>query len=114
MSSESNNPGTPGEGSQGKPEGAASGKPSGESFDVLLADVPVELSVELGRVVMSLREVGARLGPGSIIPLSKLTGDKLDVRINERLVARAEAVAIGERYGARIVEIVRDEKESGS
>ncbi len=79
------------------------------SFEVLLSDVPLELSVELGRITLSLRDVAARLGPGSIIPLSKLTGEKLDVRINERLVARAEAVAIGERYGIRIVEIVRSE-----
>jgi flagellar motor switch protein FliN/FliY len=69
----------------------------------------VELSVELGRVTMSLKELIARLGPGSVIPLTKLTGEKLDVRINERLVARAEAVAIGERYGVRIVEIVRED-----
>jgi len=76
------------------------------SFDVLLADVPVELSVELGRVTLSLREVASRLGPGSIIQLAKLTGEKLDVRVNDRLVARAEALAVGERYGIRIVEIV--------
>lgn len=100
---------TPGAGETGKASDV--GGRAGESFDVLLGDVPVELSVELGRVVMTLKEVGARLGPGSIIPLAKLTGDKLDVRVNDRLVARAEAVAIGERYGARIVEIVRGDKE---
>lgn len=103
MSTEGKNPENP----KGQPDSAA----RVESFDLLLGDVPVELSVELGRVVMSLKEVGARLGPGSIIPLSKLTGDKLDVRVNERLVARAEAVAIGDRYGARIVEIVRNDKD---
>ena len=85
------------------------GAVDGQSFETLLSDVPLELSVELGRITLSLRDVAARLGPGSIIPLSKLTGEKLDVRINERLVARAEAVAIGERYGIRIVEIVRSE-----
>jgi flagellar motor switch protein FliN len=92
-------------------EGAApmGGAVDGQSFETLLSDVPLELSVELGRITLSLRDVAARLGPGSIIPLSKLTGEKLDVRINERLVARAEAVAIGERYGIRIVEIVRSE-----
>jgi flagellar motor switch protein FliN/FliY len=77
------------------------------SFETLLSDVPLELSVELGRITLSLRDVAARLGPGSIIALTKLTGEKLDVRINERLVARAEAVAIGERYGIRIVELIR-------
>ena len=81
--------------------------PDVASLENLLGDVPVELSVELGRVTMTLKELLARLGPGSVIPLTKLTGEKLDVRINERLVARAEAVAIGERYGVRITEIVR-------
>lgn len=76
------------------------------SFQTIFGDVPLELSVELGRVSMSLREVAGRLGPGSIIALAKLTGDKLDIRINDRLVARGEAVAVGERYGVRIVEIV--------
>ena len=86
---------------------APAGPSGGATFETLLADVPVEMSVELGRVVMSLKDVSGHLGPGSVIPLAKLTGDKLDVRVNQRLVARAEAVAIGDRYGARIVEIVR-------
>jgi flagellar motor switch protein FliN len=90
-------------------EGAGDGAGNGQSFEHLLSDVPLELSVELGRITLSLRDVAARLGPGSVIALTKLTGEKLDVRINERLVARAEAVAIGERYGIRIVEIVRSE-----
>ena len=77
-----------------------------DSFEALLGDVPLEISVELGRVTLSLREIASRLGPGSILTLSKLTGEKLDVRINERLVARGEAVAVGERYGIRIVEIL--------
>ena len=83
-------------------------KPAGEvpSFQSLLHDVPLELCVELGRVTLNLKELASRLGPGSVIPLNKLTGDKLDVRVNKRLVARAEAVAVGERCGVRIVEIV--------
>lgn len=76
------------------------------SFEAMLGDVPLELSVELGRVMLTLREIAGRLGPGSIIPLTTLTGDKLDVRINDRLVARGEAVAVGDCYGVRIVEIV--------
>jgi len=78
----------------------------GESLKSLLHDVPLELAVELGRITLNLSELAARLGPGSIIPLNKTTGDKLDVRVNGRLVARAEAVAVGERCGIRIVEIV--------
>ena len=77
------------------------------SFANLLHDVPLELTVELGRTRLSLREVAARLGPGSVIALAKLTGEKLDVRVNDRLVARGEAVAVGDRFGVRIVEIIR-------
>lgn len=79
------------------------------AFETLLGDVPLRVTVELGRVRMTLREIGQRLGPGSVIPLSKLTGESLDIRVNDRLVARAEAIAIGDRYGARIVEIVSGE-----
>jgi len=78
----------------------------GESLKSLLSDVPLELAVELGRITLNLGDLAARLGPGSVIPLNKTTGDKLDVRVNGRLVARAEAVAVGERCGVRIVEIV--------
>ncbi len=77
------------------------------SFQALLSDVPLNLAVELGRVSMNLADLASRLGPGSIIPLNKMTGDRLDVRVNGRLVARAEAVAVGERTGIRIVEIVQ-------
>jgi flagellar motor switch protein FliN/FliY len=80
------------------------------SFETVLSDIPLELSVELGRVMLTLREVAGRLGPGSIITLSTLTGDKLDVRVNDRLIARGEAVAVGDRYGVRIVEIVEPGK----
>lgn len=75
-------------------------------FHSMLQDVPLQLSVELGRVSLSLRELGERLGPGSVIALDKMTGDQLDVRVNARLIARAEAVAIGARCGIRIIEIV--------
>ncbi len=75
-------------------------------FHSMLHDVPLQLSVELGRASLSLRELGERLGPGSVIALDKMTGDQLDVRVNSRLIARAEAVAIGSRCGIRIIEIV--------
>ncbi len=87
--------------------------PDSASFQTLLGDVPLELTVELGRVTLSLREVAGRLGPGSIIPLTKLTGEKLDVRVNDRLVARGEAVAVGDRYGVRIVEIINGNGTGG-
>jgi flagellar motor switch protein FliN/FliY len=82
------------------------GSTDGVSFETLLGDVPLELSVELGRVTLSLRDLSSRLGPGSIIALTKMAGEQLDIRVNDRLVARGEAVAVGDRYGVRIVEVV--------
>ena len=79
-------------------------------LESLLHDVPLELTVELGRIKLTLSELAARLGPGSIITLDKITGAPLDVRVNSRLVARAEAVAVGDRCGIRILELV--DKES--
>jgi flagellar motor switch protein FliN/FliY len=75
-------------------------------LEALLHDVPLELTVELGRIRLSLSELAARLGPGSIITLDTATGAPLDVRVNNRLVARAEAIAVGEKCGIRIVELL--------
>lgn len=68
-------------------------------------DVPVELSVEIGRRVMRLGEL-LKLGPDSILELDKLSGEPLDVYANKKLVARGEAVVIGERYGVRLKEVL--------
>ena len=89
-----------------QPEGAEAAR----NLETMLQDVPLQLTVELGRTTLSLGELTARLGAGSVIPLDRATGSLLDVRINTRLVARAEAIAVGERTAIRIVEIV-DGKE---
>jgi flagellar motor switch protein FliN/FliY len=68
-------------------------------------DVPVELSVEIGRRVMRLGEI-LKLGPDSVLELDKLSGEPLDIYANKRLVARGEAVVIGERYGVRLKEVL--------
>ena len=79
-------------------------------LEALLHDVPLEVTVELGRIRMNIADLAARLGPGSAIGLDKVTGAPLDVRVNSRLVARAEAVAVGDRAGIRVIEIL--DKES--
>ena len=79
-------------------------------IESMLSDVPLQLTIELGRTTLTLAELAARLGPGSVIVLDKVTGAPLDVRVNARLVARAEAVAVGDRCAIRILEIV--DKES--
>lgn len=68
-------------------------------------DVPVELSVEIGRRVMRLGEL-LKLGPDSVLELDKLSGELLDIYANKKLVARGEAVVIGERYGVRLKEVL--------
>ncbi|HEY1812738.1 MAG TPA: FliM/FliN family flagellar motor switch protein [Kofleriaceae bacterium] len=76
------------------------------ALESLLHDVPLDVTIELGRTRLNISELASRLGPGSIITLDKPTGAALDVRVNSRLIARAEAIAIGERTGIRIVELV--------
>jgi len=68
-------------------------------------DVPVELTVELGRRNVRIGEV-LRLGPGSVLEVSKANGEPLDIYVNNRLIARGEAVVVGERYGVRLTEVL--------
>lgn len=71
----------------------------------LVLDIPIEISVEIGRRRMPLGEV-IRLGPGAIVELGKASGEPLDILANGRLIARGEAVVVGERYGIRIMDVV--------
>jgi flagellar motor switch protein FliN len=89
---------------QGEANGAA---PAGEvgALDLVL-DVPVRLSVELGRTDIAIREV-VNLGRGSIIELDRGPGMPLDVRINGVLIGRGEVVLVNQdRLGLRFVEVV--------
>jgi flagellar motor switch protein FliN/FliY len=71
----------------------------------LVLDVPVELSVEIGRTTMTIRETLA-IGPGSIVSLDKMTGEPVDLLVNGRRIARGEVVAVDEEFGLRITEVV--------
>src|SRR5271154_4852775 len=77
---------------------------NGRKLDLLL-DVPLEVSVELGRSRLSIQNLLA-LGPGSVVELDKLAGDPLDILVNGRLVARGEAVVVNDKFGVRITDIV--------
>ena len=76
----------------------------GRRLDLLL-DVPLDVSVELGRARMSIQDLLA-LGPGSVIELDKIAGEALDILVNDRLVARGEAVVVNDKFGIRITDIV--------
>ncbi len=71
----------------------------------LLADVPMQVTVELGRRTMMIRDV-LELGTGSIIELDKLAGEPVDLLVNQKLIARGEVVVIDESFGVRVTDIV--------
>jgi len=79
----------------------------------LLLDVPLEVTVELGRATRKVRDVLA-LGPGSIVELNKLAGEPVDMLVNGKLIAKGEVVVIDENFAVRIIEILsRDERLAG-
>jgi flagellar motor switch protein FliN/FliY len=84
---------------------------SGDTLSFVM-DVPVEVTIELGRKTAKIGEV-LRLGPGSILELSKANGEPLDVYVNNRLIARGEAVVVGERYGIRLTEVLVGDERQG-
>ena len=70
-----------------------------------ILDIPLQLTVELGRTSMLVKEV-LQLNQGAVVELSKLAGEPLDVFINSKLVARGEAVVVNEKFGVRLVDVV--------
>jgi flagellar motor switch protein FliN/FliY len=75
----------------------------------LLMDVPLKLTVELGRTTKLVKEILA-LAPGSVVELDKLAGEAVDILVNEKLIAKGEVVVIDENFGVRITEIINPEE----
>lgn len=71
----------------------------------LLLDIPLQVTVELGRTKKLIKEI-LELGPGSIVELDKLAGEPVDILVNNKLVAKGEVVVIDENFGVRVTEIV--------
>ncbi len=71
----------------------------------MLLDIPLEVSVELGRTKIAIRDM-IQLGPGSIIELDKLIGEPVDLLVNDNLIAKGEVVVFDENFGIRITDIV--------
>lgn len=70
-----------------------------------ILDIPLELSVELGKTTMLVSEL-LQLGQGSIVNLNKPAGESLEISVNGKLVARGEVVVVEARYGIRLTDIV--------
>jgi flagellar motor switch protein FliN/FliY len=70
-----------------------------------ILDIPLELSVELGKTKMLVNDL-LQLGQGSIVELNKLAGEPLEVYINRKLIARGEVVVVNEKFGVRLTDII--------
>jgi flagellar motor switch protein FliN/FliY len=77
---------------------------SGGNIDMLY-DIPLEITVELGRTKMQIRKI-LELGPGAVIQLDKLAGEPVDILANQKLIAKGEVVVIEENFGVRITDII--------
>ena len=78
--------------------------PQMKNLDFIM-DIPLQLTVELGRTKMLVRDV-LQLNQGSVVELTKLAGEPLDVFVNSKLVARGEAVVVNDKFGIRLLDIV--------
>jgi flagellar motor switch protein FliN/FliY len=94
--------GDPGAGGMGAANRAP--VPQVQSLDFIL-DIPLKVTVELGRSKMAIREI-LQLAQGSVIELSKFAGEPLEVLVNEKLIARGEVVVVNEKFGIRLTDII--------
>ncbi|MCS4502789.1 Flagellar motor switch protein FliN [wastewater metagenome] len=85
---------------------SAGAKPADEdvNLDVIL-DIPVTLSMEIGRTKISIRNL-LQLNQGSVVELDRLAGEPMDVMVNGTLVAHGEVVVVNERFGIRLTDVV--------
>ena len=81
-------------------------KIAGQENIGLIMDVPLEVTVELGRTSKSISEI-LDFAPGTIIELDKIAGEPIDILVNGKLVAKGEVVVIEESFGVRITEIIK-------
>jgi len=79
----------------------------------LLHDIVLNLTVELGRTRMTVRDVLA-LGPGAVVELDKLAGEPVDISVNGTFVAKGEVVVVDEKFGVRVTEIIAPAKRIAS
>lgn len=76
----------------------------GRGLDFLY-DIPLQISVEVGRSKILLKDL-LKMTEGYVIELDKLAGEPLDLYVNSRLIARGEAVMVGDKFGIRLTDVV--------
>ena len=88
------------EGSEASPHSAVKDR----NLDLIL-DIPLKVTVELGRTKMPVSDL-LNLTQGSVIELMKLAGEPMEVLVNDKLIARGEAVVVNEKFGVRLTDII--------
>ena len=104
-----------GEGSGGKATGEAqaaqfspvqdAGKTTVQRGLDFILDIPLQVTVELGRTQMLVDDL-LQLGQGSVVELSKLAGEPMEILVNQKLIARGEVVVVNEKFGIRLTDII--------
>ncbi len=84
--------------------GGGADKVATQGFDMIM-DIPVSLTVELGRTKISIRNL-LQLAHGSVVELDGLAGEPMDVLINGTLIAQGEVVVVNEKFGIRLTDII--------
>lgn len=84
--------------------GASDSKATPQGFDMIL-DIPVNLTVELGRTKISIRNL-LQLAHGSVVELEGLAGEPMDVLVNGTLIAQGEVVVVNEKFGIRLTDVI--------
>jgi flagellar motor switch protein FliN/FliY len=80
-------------------------RPGDKSKLDFLFDVPLKVSVEVGRAMLLVKDL-LKMQEGYVIELDKTSGEPLDLYVNSRLIARGEAVLVNDRFGIRLTEVV--------
>jgi flagellar motor switch protein FliN/FliY len=86
-------------------DGTAAPAPAGQNDISMVLDIPVQLSVELGRTRVPIKYI-LQLAQGSIVELDALAGEPMDVLVNGYLIAQGEVVVVNEKFGIRLTDIV--------
>ena len=94
------------QGESPRPISASGPAPDGPVRDInMVLDIPVQLSVELGRTKVSIKHI-LQLGQGSVVELDALAGEPMDVLVNGYLIAQGEVVVVNEKFGIRLTDVV--------
>ena len=93
-------------GAAARPYSAASSAADAPLTDInMVLDIPVQLSVELGRTKVPIKHI-LQLGQGSVVELDALAGEPMDVLVNGYLIAQGEVVVVNDKFGIRLTDVV--------